>query len=143
MRSAKEMTVKLESSEGHEYIVPSLIASQIYRLSQPLRLAAATVVLTVRPALLSTAALSRSRYSSMVLKFLIIPSARKYPAGTLEIGGQIQGFTMLQRNEDSHTHRWSAHCHALGFDMKTPAHLRGGPRTGLRPCEPSRRACHD
>lgn len=85
LRSAYEMIEKDDSSEGTEYIVPSLIASQIYAGQTPRQVARTVQRLpTWRPAVFIMAGLSRFLNSSSVFVFFIMPSARIVPRAPLK-----------------------------------------------------------
>ena len=87
------MTVKDASREGHENIVPSLIASHIYADNLVRADATRRIVsgrLTVCAACKRIAPLSKLLYSSIVFTFLIIPSARQKLAGTLVRSYQLR-----------------------------------------------------
>src|SRR5271154_3280814 len=74
-KSAKERIMNEANREGHEYIVPSLIASQTFIGISNDHPIMEYEQRTVLPACCSMVILSISLYSSIVLTFLIMPSA--------------------------------------------------------------------
>ena len=83
LRSAKDKITKEDRSEGTEYMLPSLMASEIY-LDQHCSLPTDKLDrCTCLPAVLSIAVLSIFLKSSSVFTLRMMPSARAVPKGAL------------------------------------------------------------
>jgi len=141
LRSAKHRTEKLDSRDGHEYIVPSLMASQICEGINAFRYAIVSHG-TYSP----TSTVEHNGLVKISIFFYCI-DVLDHALGAIIACDNPSSSPSAARSASSaapsaQTHHWSEHCHAPAFDTKHLEHHLGGPRTVRGPFVRNRRVCH-